>query len=205
MNAQQAASKSPSGTGKTFAIDPQKMVRFMDAKIAATENLRHRRNLKTVRDHMYYEAMLDPDGVMSTLSPDASYTLWIGNEDMGPKTYDAIRDWYIDTNIRRQRSFVIEYDLNRVMVDDDTVVTEGQMNLITDAQYAKMFGVEVVDPAAIYLQSFRQIVFWPLDAQGKCLGEDFYTSGCDASAFRRLREEEIHPDWFRLVALAEVI
>jgi hypothetical protein len=42
--------------------------RIMDAKIAATANERHRRNLQTVREHMYREKLLDPDGVVGTLS-----------------------------------------------------------------------------------------------------------------------------------------
>ena len=115
------------------AVDTDKMVRIMDAKIAATENERHRRNLETVREHMNRERLLDPPGVMGTLSPEANYKLWVDGVDLGAKGLPAIREWYVDTNIRRNRTFVIEYDLERVVVDDDVVVTEGQMNVVVDA------------------------------------------------------------------------
>src|ERR1700737_4279531 len=114
-------------------VDTEKMLRIMDAKIAATHEERHKRNLQYVRDHMYHEKLLDPDSVMKTLSPKATYKLWVDGVDRGPKGFAAIREWYVDQNIRRQRTFVIEYDLERVVVDDDVVVTEGQMNVVVDA------------------------------------------------------------------------
>src|SRR3981189_3144024 len=68
-------------------VDTEKMLRFMDAKIAATHNERHKRNLQSVRDHMYYEKLLDPDSVMKTLSPKANYKLWVDGVDKGPKGF----------------------------------------------------------------------------------------------------------------------
>jgi hypothetical protein len=185
------------------AVDTGKMLRFMDAKIAATSSPRHRRNLETVREHMYYEKLLDPDGVMATLSPKANYKLWVDGVDKGPKGIDGIRSWYVDQNIRRQRTFVIEYDLERVVVDDDVVVTEGQMNVIVDGQYARNIYGRACDPEDIFLQSFRQVVFWPVDQDSKLLGEDFYTNGAaNDGAWRKLAPEEIPQDWYDLVKLS---
>jgi hypothetical protein len=187
-------------------VDTEKMVRFMDAKIAATRDERHKRHLQTVRDHMYYEKLLDPGSVMKTLSPKASYKLWVDGVDKGPKGFEAIREWYVDQNIRRQRTFVIQYDLERVVVDDDVVVTEGQMNVVVDGQYAaKYFGVKC-EPHDVLLQSFRQVVFWPVDENSKLLGEDFYTSGmAREGAFRKLEHHEIPDDWYSLVKLSQEI
>jgi hypothetical protein len=188
------------------SVDTEKMVRFMDAKIAATPNERHKRNLQSVRDHMYYEKLLDPDRVMETLSPKASYKLWVDGVDKGPKGFEAIREWYVDQNIRRQRTFVIEYDLERVVVNDDVVVTEGQMNVVVDGRYATTFFNVKCEPDDVLLQSFRQVVFWPVDDNSKLLGEDFYTSGmAREGAFRKLEHHEIPDDWYALVKLSKEI
>src|SRR5580704_18958828 len=188
------------------AVDTGKMIRIMDAKIAATANERHRRNLETVREHMNRERLLDPEGVMGTLSPEANYKLWVDGVDLGAKGLPAIREWYMDTNIRQHRTFVIEYDLERVVVDDDVVVTEGQMNVVVDAAYVSdVLGIEC-HPDDIMLHSFRQVVFWPMDADSKLLGEEFYTSGSGhPKALRKLEPSEIPEDWHALVKLSEEI
>jgi hypothetical protein len=190
----------------TLAVDTDKMVRIMDAKIAATANERHRRNLETVREHMYYEKLLDPDGVMGTISPKANYKLWVDGVDVGPKGFEGIRQWYIDTNIRRRRTFVIEYDLERIVVDDDVVVTEGQMNVVVDAAYvSEVLDIEC-DPDDVMLHSFRQIVFWPFDDDSKLLGEEFYTNGAaNPNALRKLEPSEIPEDWYALLKLSKEI
>jgi hypothetical protein len=188
------------------AVDTGKMLRFMDERIARESNPRHRRNLQVVRDHMYYETMLDPDGVMTTVSKHANYKLWVDGVDRGPKGVDGIRTWYVDQNIRRQKTFVIEYDLERVVVDDSVVVTEGQMNVVVDGDYAKTFFGRNCDPKDIFLQSFRQVVFWPVDGDSKLLGEDFYTSGMGREgAWRKLASHEIPQEWFALLELAKSI
>jgi hypothetical protein len=188
------------------AVDTGKMLRIMDAKIAVTANERHRRNLETVREHMYYETLLDPEGVLRTLSPWASYKLWVDGVDVGPKSYDAIRDWYIDTNIRQHRTFVLEYDIERVVVDDDVVVTEGQMNVVVDDDYASGVLHMACEPGDVMLQSFRQIVFWPLDKDSRLLGEEFYTNGSGSpGALRKLDPSEIPAEWHALVKLSRAI
>jgi hypothetical protein len=201
-------STAPELAGKRggVIVDTEKMVRFMDAKIAATRNERHKRNLQSVRDHMHYEKLLDAVSVMKTLSPKANYKLWVDGMDKGPKGFEAIREWYVDQNIRRQRTFVIEYDLERVVVDDDVVVTEGQMNVVVEGKYATKFFNVKCEPDDVLLQSFRQVVFWPVDENSKLLGEDFYTSGmAREGAFRKLERHEIPDDWYALVKLSKEI
>jgi hypothetical protein len=203
MSTESGSSRVP---GPAVAVDTDKMLQIMDAKIAVTANERHRRHLETVREHMYHEKMLNPDGVLGTLSAKSSYKLWVDGVDLGPKGIDDIRRWYVDTNIRGHRTFVIEYDLERIVVDDDVVVTEGQMNVVVDAAYVSgVLGLKC-DPGAIMLHSFRQIVFWPLDADSKLLGEEFYTSGTrNPNSLRKLEAAEIPDEWHALVELSKTI
>lgn len=189
-----------------FALDPSKPLRFIDAKIAKERDDRRRNNLQTVRDHIYHEITLNPDGVMATLSPKANYRVWVDGVDKGPKGYKGIRDWYVDQNIRRQKTFVIQLDLERVIVDDEFVVTEGQMNVVVDGAHANKVYNRGYAPEDVYLQSFRQIVVWSMDEQSKLLGEDFYSSGmAQDDAWRRLEPDEIPADWYRLVELSKTI
>src|ERR1700721_1914888 len=90
-------STAPELTGKRGGafVDTEKMVRFLDAKIAAAPNERHKRNLQSVRDHMYYEKLLDPDSVMKTLSPKATYKLWVDGVDKGPKGFEPKPKWNV--------------------------------------------------------------------------------------------------------------
>lgn len=67
-------------------------------------------------------------------------------------------------------------------------------------------GAPAVDTDGIMLHSFRQIVFWPVDADSKLLGEEFYTSGSgNPKALRKLEPAEIPEDWYALVKLAKEI
>jgi hypothetical protein len=56
------------------------------------------------------------------------------------------------------------------------------------------------------LHSFRQIVFWPVDADSKLLGEEFYTNGYgNPKALRKLTPDEVPGDWQALVKLSREI
>lgn len=64
-----------------------------------------------------------------------------------------------------------------LVVDDDVVVTEGQMNVVVDGKYAAKFFNVKRQPDDVLLQFFRQVLFGRVDENSKLLGEDFYTSG----------------------------
>jgi hypothetical protein len=190
---------------KTPVVDTGKMLRRMDEKIAVTTDERHRRNLEMVRRHMYHETMLDPDGIMSTVSPEANYRLWNDGIDYGPKGFDGIRDFYIDT-FRNDKTIVLEYDLERIVVDDAMVVTEGPMKVVVDGRYAaRNFGRDFA-PDDIYLQSYRLVVFWPIADDGKLLGEEFYPCGINGDhAWRKLEADEVPDQWYSLVELSSTL
>lgn len=80
------------------------------------------------------------------------------------------------------------------------------MNVVVDGRYAAKFFNVKCEPDDILLQSFRQVVFWPVDENSKLLGEDFYTSGMARDgAFRKLERHEIPDDWYALVKLSKEI
>jgi hypothetical protein len=67
--------------------------------------------------------------------------------------------------------------VDRLVVDDDCVVTEGVMRIAYPGAIVQLLGHEVDDPAAYYLFEARMAVFWPIDADGLVVGEETYTGG----------------------------
>ncbi len=56
--------------------------------------------------------------------------------------------------------------MDRIVVDDDTIVTEGN--------FRSRFPVD--DPEAVYLLSLRMLIVWPFDADGFIVGEETYSA-----------------------------
>jgi hypothetical protein len=108
-------------------------------------------------------------------APDPDYHFWNGGKDVGPKGTDAVRtyySWFIGTQTN-----VLEFALDRLVVDDHCVVTEGFLKQIYPGAYAAPVGIEVDDESTDYLVVNRQLILWPVDADGLIGGEDSYQSG----------------------------
>ncbi len=99
---------------------------------------------------------------------------------------------------RRQ---ILEFEIDRIVVDDDTVVTEGWIRAINLGSVARARGYAVDDEAASYLVTQRVVIFWPFDEQGRMLGEDGYAS-FDAGSARLLDDHELPEAYRRLFATA---
>jgi hypothetical protein len=71
----------------------------------------------------------------------------------------------------------LELDVDRLVVDEDCIVTEGVMRIAYPGAIVQLLGHEVDDPDAHYLFETRMTVVWPMDEHGLVLGEDTYTAG----------------------------
>lgn len=176
-------------------IDPNKTWAPLEQRLAVTTNERHRTVLGIVIEHMKAEAAPDLDGLMRTLVPEPAYHFWNDGRDGGPKGWDTVRTYYAD--FVASRSNVLEYELDRLVVDDHCVVTEGFLKQIYPGAYAAQIGIPVDDPAADYLVVFRQLLLWPIDAEGRIEGEDSYHSG--PSEIRELTFDELPREYIELV------
>ncbi|HEU4359918.1 MAG TPA: nuclear transport factor 2 family protein [Mycobacterium sp.] len=157
-------------------IDPTRTWAPLVERLAETTNERHRAVLGVVIEHMKGEAAPDLDRVMATLSTEPDYHFWMGGQDVGPKTTDGVRSYYLD--FLGTRTNVLEFEIERLIVDDNNVVTEGNMKQLYPGSLATaILGVEVDDPDADYLVMYRQLLVWPIDASGKIIGEDSYFGG----------------------------
>lgn len=156
-------------------IDPSRTWAPLEERLAATTDERHRANLEVVIDHMKGEAAPDLDQVMGTLSAEPDYHFWMSGQDVGPKTTDGVRGYY--TAFMGTRTNVLEFEIDRLVVDDDCVVTEGNMKQLYPGPQTAILGIEVDDADADYLVVYRQVLLWPIDEHGKIVGEDSYFAG----------------------------
>jgi hypothetical protein len=157
-------------------IDPTKTWRKVEARLASETNPRRRRNLATVLAHMKAEAGPDLDGLMATIAEDARYHAF-GTDDplYSPQGKAAVRGFY--TAFVSSGAHRLELDVDRLVVDDDCIVTEGVMRIAYPGTIVEALGHPIDDPSAYYLFEARMAVFWPMDEHGLVLGEDTYTVG----------------------------
>ena len=87
----------------------------------------------------------------------------------------------------------LEFDVDRLVVDDDCILTEGTMRIAYPGNLLRFMGHEVDDPDAFYLFQTRMAVVWPMDADGLVIGEDTYTAGDGfvGIAGRKVRAEDL--------------
>jgi len=119
-------------------IDPTRTWVPVEDRLAVTTNERHRQVLGVVLEHMKAEAEPDMDRLMATLSPNPDYPFWYANADMGPKTTEGVRAYYEAFVASGANHLVFEID--RLAVDDDLVMTEGWMKMIYPGAAAQGIG-----------------------------------------------------------------
>jgi hypothetical protein len=174
-------------------IDPDKSWRAVDARLARTTNPRHRALLENLREHLRAETTGDFDALLGTLAADPHYHFWVEGNGFGggPRGLDAVNAHY--QHLYEERRNVLEYDIERIVVDDDCIVTEGDFRQIYPGWVLQSRGADVDDPNAAYLVTLRIVLFWPYDADGKLIGEDSYSDGdmFSSDRIRKLDPSEI--------------
>lgn len=177
-------------------IDPTRTWEPLERRLAQTTNERHRAVLSVVIEHMKAEAAPDLERLMATLSPDPAYHFWHGAQDVGAKTTDGVRSYYVD--FLATRTNILEFEVQRLVVDDDCLVTEGLLKqLYPAAELTRILGMPVDDPDGDYLVVFRQLLLWPIDKSGKIIGEDSYNPG--VVSVTKLSRDELPQEYLDLV------
>ena len=173
-------------------LDPSKTWRPVEARLARERDPRKRRILETLLAHMKAEAAGDLDALMATVAENAHYHAY-GTDDpiFSPRGKEEVRRFYaayVASGAHR-----LEFEVDRLVVDDDCVLTEGTMRIAYPGNLLRFMGHEIDDPDAFYLYETRMAVVWPLDAQGLVIGEDTYNAGDGFAgiATRKLRAEDL--------------
>jgi hypothetical protein len=182
-------------------IDQSLMWKAMEERLARTTSPRHRQMLQAVIDHSKAEAAGDLDGVLATLSGNPSYHFWSDGHDVGPKGMTAVIEFY--KRLVHSGAAYLESPKDRIVVDDDNVVTEMRVRQIVHGVVAKANGYQVEDEKAFYCIRFRAVILWPFTPEGKIDGEDSYVSR-DLADITRLDDADVPQSLRDLVAASTV-
>jgi hypothetical protein len=169
-------------------IEPAVAARRLRERLTETESPRQRAMLETVIEHLEAEEAMSIDRLLATLAPEPKYHLWANGADCGPKSREGITDYY--TQLVVDNRAVLEFDIDRIVVDDRCVVTEGWIRAINKGAIAKARGWIVDDDDADYLVTQRVVIFWPFNDAGQMVGEDGYAN-LDPRAVRALDKSEL--------------
>jgi hypothetical protein len=92
--------------------------------------------------------------------------------------------------------FFFEMDMDRIVVDDDTVVTEGYMRSLYYGADAAARRLPADDSKGFYLLTLRMLIVWPFDAEGFITGEETYSAFVTPDFFKKIEESQV-PQKFR--------
>jgi len=153
----------------------------------------HKELLKQVYLHMKTEVSGQLDPLMDTLTAEPVYHTYGMGPAFGPRGRDEVRAFYTDLIARGGNLF--EFDVQRIVVGDTGVVTEGKLRNAYPGEAVMAAGItevngEPVDPKAKYAAEVPLITVWPNAGDGKLLGEDIYFGGNPFAGLVKLAPED---------------
>lgn len=172
-------------------------------RAATTDNPLHRQLLEGVANHMEAEIKAELEPLMATLTAEPVYHFWrVGPENMVLEGYDAVAGFYSNMFAGGGQQFQVVLD--RIIVDDNGVITEGQVRQVYPAAALAAMGVTAVNGAAIddhelWLSNAQLITVWPAAPDGKLVGEDIYFGEDPMTTLCPIRRDEL-PDYYVLAA-----
>jgi hypothetical protein len=137
---------------------------------------------------MKAEAALDLPTLMSTVSENARYQNF-AQGGTGPVGKAAVEQFY--TDFAASGAGKLHHDLDRLVVDDDCILTEGTMRMAWPGRTLQAMGIEVDDLDSDYLYETRMAILWPFDDDGLFIGEDSYVGG---DGFEGIAQRKVDPD-----------
>ncbi len=178
-------------------INPHHSWLPLEERANDVSNPRHKAMLTQVRDHMCFEIKGQLEELLGTLSPRANYHFY-GNAMMNINGPAGIREFY--TGLIASGANQFEVDIEKIVVDDDNVVTEGKVRQIYTAREVAAMGVAEVNGEALsddglYLTSTQLITVWPVDDDGLLLGEDVYLASDPFADCQKVTPADL-PDYY---------
>lgn len=169
----------------------------LKARLEKTESPRQRALLEVSIKHIQAEADCDLDTIFSTISEQADWRFWVDGRDLGPKGKDAVVASYIDA-FRTVNRGVNEFDIERIILDDDTLALEGIYRVLQPGFVTKVRGFNIEDDSldTTYLVEIRVVIISSLADDG-LLGEEtmYYTFNPDD--VRKIEEDELPERFLR--------
>jgi hypothetical protein len=177
--------------GTVAVIDQTRTWRKVEERLETETDPVLRRNLELLLTHMKAETVLDLPTLMSTVSENSVYQSFSQDPSTWARGKAGVQAFY--ENFAASGAHKLCLDLDRLVVDRDCILTEGEMKMAYPGRTLQAMGIEVDDLDADYLFETRMAIVWPIDADGLFIGEDSYVSsdGFAGIADRKLRSEDI--------------
>ncbi|MEQ9002993.1 MAG: nuclear transport factor 2 family protein [Pseudomonadales bacterium] len=180
-------------------IDPHRSWLALEARAAEEANPRCRALLLKVRDHMRHEILGEIEPLMATLTASPVYHFWGGTPSV-LQGAEAVRGFYQAMFERGGQQF--EVVVERIVVDETAVITEGQVKIVRRGAELRAAGVDQVagEPLAdgdLVLTTAQLITVWPADADGRLVGEDIYFGEDPLARAEKIQPADL-PSYYRL-------
>lgn len=180
-------------------IDPHRSWLALEARAEGEANAQHSALILEVRDHMAFEIRGELEPLMGTLIAEPVYHFWNENPFV-LEGQAAVRGFYENMFAAGGNQFQVVVD--RILVDDGGVVTEGQVKQVYRGPQVLAMGLTDLDGAPVgdddlILTTTQLITVWPAGAGGKLVGEDIYLAHSPLRNARRIRPEGL-PDYYRI-------
>jgi len=177
-----------------LVIDPSQNWNTLEKRLEKETNPTFRRQLEEVIFHIRVEAELNVERALQRLSPQAEYRLYDNaNSTVILTGVDEIRKTFYEESLLKFIHHDFQWSIDRVVVDDGIVITEGDLKVALRGSVLVAAGVDA-DPAKFYLSESHHVVMWPFDDEGRLIGEQNYygyTSAPEDVVKRPLALEEI--------------
>ena len=181
------------------AIEPYQSWLALEARAAQETNDLHRALITEVRNHMEFEIKGDLDPLMDTLVAEPVYHFWNDNPFV-LEGRAAVRAFYENMIAAGGNQFEVVVD--RILVEDGGVVTEGQVKQVYRGAQVIGMGVSELEGAPIteadlILTTTQLITVWPAGENAKLVGEDIYLAHSPMLNAKRIVPDAL-PDYYRL-------
>jgi len=160
-------------------VDSRNNWRLIDELLLGEGDEWRRHMLSQLKEHVQAECGSDLDALLVTMSDNPRFHIWTATEDNGPKGFEALKEFYAGLIASGSNRF--EYAVERIVIGDDTLVTEGELYTPFSGEMLKQMGMDV-DETKMYATRGRTVTFWPFERDtGKLIGEDIYSITTDIS------------------------
>ena len=177
-------------------IDQRLTYKAISERLERTTNPKHREMLERLHQHARCETEEDLEGVMATLAANPVYRIWsMPGAATNPIGTEAVRRFYVNEIFAKGRH-CLESTKDRIVIDDDCIVTEGDVRTVRWGRDLVEEGVAVDDPDACYVQSYRMLVVWPFDETNHIIGEESWATRAGAPTVEKIAERDV-PERFK--------
>jgi hypothetical protein len=176
-------------------IDPTLTYKHIGERLEKTTNPKHRQMLERLYQHARCETESDLEGVMATLGANPSYKVWsMPGAATNPTGTEAVRNFYVNQIFGKGRH-CLESIKDRIVVDDNCIVTESDVRTVRWGRDLIEEGIQVDEADACYVQSYRMLIVWPYDETNHITGEESWSTRAGGPVIDKVPESEVPEDF----------